>query len=130
MNVSEQWLREWVDVDCDTQQLSEQLTMAGLEVEGIEPASPGFSGVITARIETVEKHPEADKLKICQVSTGSGQDLKIVCGASNVRAGLYVALAPVGAVLPGNVTINASELKGGTSEGTLCSAQELGLSDE
>jgi len=130
MNVSEQWLREWVDVDCDTQQLSEQLTMAGLEVEGIEPASPGFSGVITARIETVEKHPEADKLKICQVSTGSGQDLKIVCGASNVRAGLYVALAPVGAVLPGNVTINASELKGVTSEGTLCSAQELGLSEE
>ncbi len=130
MNVSEQWLREWVDVDCDTQQLSEQLTMAGLEVEGIEPASPGFSGVITARIETVEKHPEADKLKICQVSTGSGQDLKIVCGASNVRAGLYVALAPVGAVLPGNVTINASELKGVISEGTLCSAQELGLSEE
>ena len=130
MNVSEQWLREWVDIDCDTQQLSEQLTMAGLEVEGIEPASPGFSGVITARIETVEKHPEADKLKICQVSTGSGQDLKIVCGASNVRAGLYVALAPVGAVLPGNVTINASELKGVISEGTLCSAQELGLSEE
>ncbi len=130
MNVSEQWLREWVDVDCDTQQLSEQLTMVGLEVEGIEPASPGFSGVITARIETVEKHPEADKLKICQVSTGSGQDLKIVCGASNVRAGLYVALAPVGAVLPGNVTINASELKGVISEGTLCSAQELGLSEE
>ncbi len=130
MNISEQWLREWIDVDCDTQQLSEQLTMAGLEVEGIESACPGFSGVITAKVETVEKHPDADKLKICQVSTGSGQSLNIVCGAANVRAGLHVALAPVGAVLPGDLTIKASELKGILSEGMLCSAQELGLAEE
>ncbi|MEE9160242.1 MAG: phenylalanine--tRNA ligase subunit beta [Gammaproteobacteria bacterium] len=130
MNISEQWLREWVDVDCDTQQLTEQLTMAGLEVEGVMPASTGFTGVIIARVETVEKHPDADKLKICHVSTGSGKNLKIVCGADNVRAGLYVALAPVGAVLPGNVTIKASELKGVLSEGMLCSAAELGLQEE
>ena len=78
MHISEQWLREWIDVDCDTQQLSEQLTMAGLEVEGYESASPGFSGVVTAKVETVEKHPDANKLKVCQVSTGSGKSIKIV----------------------------------------------------
>ena len=130
MNISEQWLREWVNVDCDIQQLTEQLTMAGLEVEGFESASPGFSGVVIARVETVEKHPDADKLNICQVSTGQEQSLKIVCGAGNVRTGLYVALAPVGAVLPGNVTIKASKLKGVLSEGMLCSAEELGLEEE
>jgi phenylalanyl-tRNA synthetase beta chain len=130
MHISEQWLREWVDVDCDTQQLTEQLTMAGLEVEGIEPAAPEFSGVITAKVESVEKHPDADKLKVCQVATGTGKSLNIVCGAANVRDGLCVALAPVGAVLPGDVTIKASELKGILSEGMLCSAQELGLAEE
>jgi len=130
MHISEQWLREWVDVDCDTQQLTEQLTMAGLEVEGIEPAAPEFSGVITAKVESVEKHPDADKLKVCQVATGTGKSLNIVCGAANVRAGLCVALAPVGAELPGDVTIKASELKGVLSEGMLCSAQELGLAEE
>ena len=130
MHISEQWLREWVDVDCDTHQLTEQLTMAGLEVEGIEPAAPEFSGVITAKVESIEKHPDADKLKICQVSTGSGQGLNIVCGAANVRAGLCVALAPIGAELPGDITIKASELKGILSEGMLCSAQELGLAEE
>ena len=130
MHISEQWLREWVDVDCDTQQLSEQLTMAGLEVEGYESASPGFSGVVTAKVETVEKHPDANKLKVCKVSTGSGKSIKIVCGAGNVRAGLCVALAPVGAVLPGDTKIKASELKKVLSEGMLCSAQELGLADE
>ncbi len=130
MNISEQWLREWVDVDCDTQQLTEQLTMAGLEVDSVIPASPEFTGVITARVDSVEQHPDAEKLKICQVSAGSIQNLKIVCGAENVRAGLYVALAPVGAVLPGNVMINASELRGVLSEGMLCSAEELGLTEE
>jgi phenylalanyl-tRNA synthetase beta chain len=130
MNISEQWLREWVDVECNTQQLTEQLTMAGLEVEGVIPASPEFTGVITARVDSVEQHPDAEKLKICQVSTSSTQSLKIVCGAKNVRAGLYVALAPVGAVLPGNVIIMASELKGVLSEGMLCSAEELGLTEE
>ena len=104
--------------------------MAGLEVEGIEPAAAEFSGVITAKVESVEKHPDADKLKICQVATGTGKSLKIVCGAANVRAGLYVALAPVGAELPGDITIKASELKGVLSEGMLCSAQELGLAEE
>lgn len=127
MNISEQWLREWVNIDCDTQQLSEQLTMAGLEVETIETISPQFSGVIVAKIKAVEKHPNADKLKICQITVGSGQDLNIVCGATNVRVGLYVALAPVGASLLGDVTINACKRKGVLSEGILCSVQELGL---
>lgn len=130
MKISEQWLREWVNPDIDTQQLAEQLTMAGLEVEEIVSASPGFSGVVTARVDAVEIHPDADKLKICQVNTGSGQNLVIVCGADNVRVGLSVALAPVGAVLPGNITIKANDLKGVTSEGMLCSARELGLAEE
>ena len=130
MKISEQWLREWVNPDIDTQQLAEQLTMAGLEVEEIVSASPGFSGVVTARVDAVEKHPDADKLKVCHVNTGSGQNLVIVCGADNVRVGLYVALAAVGAVLPGNITIKASDLKGITSEGMLCSARELGLAEE
>ena len=130
MKISEQWLREWVNPDIDTQQLAEQLTMLGLEVEELVSASPGFSGVVTARVDAVEKHPDEDKLNICQVSTGPEQNLKIVCGAGNVRTGLYVALAPVGAVLPGNVTIKASELKGVLSEGMLCTAEELGLAEE
>ena len=130
MKISEQWLREWVNPDIDTQQLAEQLTMAGLEVEEIVSASPGFSGVVTARVDAVEKHPDVDKLKVCHVNTGSGQNLVIVCGADNVRVGLYVALAAVGAVLPGNITIKASDLKGITSEGMLCSARELGLAEE
>ena len=130
MKISEQWLREWVNPDIDTQQLAEQLTMAGLAVEEIVSASPGFSGVVTARVDAVEKHPDADKLKVCHVNTGSGQNLVIVCGADNVRVGLYVALAAVGAVLPGNITIKASDLKGISSEGMLCSARELGLAEE
>ena len=130
MKISEQWLREWVNPDIDTQQLAEQLTMAGLEVEEIVSASPGFSGVVTARVDAVEIHPDADKLKVCHVNTGTEQNLVIVCGADNVRVGLSVALAPVGAVLPGNITIKASDLKGVTSEGMLCSARELGLAEE
>ncbi|MEE8233619.1 MAG: phenylalanine--tRNA ligase subunit beta, partial [Gammaproteobacteria bacterium] len=130
MKISEQWLREWVNPDIDTQQLAEQLTMAGLEVEELTSASPGFSGVVTARVDAVENHPDADKLKVCHVNTGSEQSLVIICGADNVRVGLYVALAPVGAVLPGNITIKPSDLKGITSEGMLCSARELGLAEE
>ncbi len=130
MNISEQWLREWVDVSCDTQELGEKLTMAGLEVEGIVSAAPEFSGVITARVEAVEQHSDANKLKVCEVSIGTGKSLKIVCGANNVRAGLHVALATVGAVLPGSIAIKASKLRGVVSEGMLCSAQELGLGKE
>jgi len=130
MKISEQWLREWVNPDIDIQQLAEQLTMAGLEVEELTSASPGFSGVVTARVDAVEKHPDADKLKICHVNTGSEQSLVIVCGADNVRVGLSVALAPVGAVLAGDITIKPSDLKGITSEGMLCSARELGLAEE
>jgi phenylalanyl-tRNA synthetase beta chain len=130
MKISEQWLRDWVNPDINTQQLAEQLTMAGLEVEKISSASPGFSGVVVARVDAVEKHPDADRLKVCHVNTGSGQVHVIVCGAGNVRVGLYAALAPVGAVLPGNIAIKSSDLKGVTSEGMLCSARELGLAEE
>ena len=130
MKISEQWLRDWVNPDIDTQQLTEQLTMAGLEVEDITSASPGFSGVVVARVDVVEKHPDADRLMVCHVNTGSGQAHVIVCGADNVRVGLYVVLAPVGAVLPGNITIKSSDLKGVTSEGMLCSTKELGLAEE
>jgi phenylalanyl-tRNA synthetase beta chain len=124
------WLREWVDFSWDAQELARRLTDSGFEVEGIEPAAPDFSGVVVAQIISIEPHPEADKLRICQVaaSTAPGAaTTQIVCGAANARAGLKVPLATVGAVLPGDVNIKAARLRGVESAGMLCSAKELGL---
>jgi phenylalanyl-tRNA synthetase beta chain len=103
--------------------------MAGLELEALEPAAPAFSGVVVGEILTAEKHPQADKLRVCRVSTGQGEPLQIVCGASNARAGLKSALAVVGAKLPGDLPIKAAKLRGVESAGMLCSAKELGLAD-
>jgi phenylalanyl-tRNA synthetase beta chain len=103
--------------------------MAGLELEALEPAAPAFSGVVVGEILTGEKHPQADKLRVCRVSTGQGEPLQIVCGASNARAGLKSALAVVGAKLPGDLAIKAAKLRGVESAGMLCSAKELGLAD-
>lgn len=131
MKISEQWLREWVKLNADPQQISEQLTMAGLEVEGITPVKPKFSGVVTALVEKVEAHTDTEKLKICQISTGTGQQpIQVVCGADNVRTGLCVALAQVGAVLPGVEELKPVELHNVLSKGMLCSAAELGLSEK
>jgi phenylalanyl-tRNA synthetase beta chain len=103
--------------------------MAGLELEALEPAAPMFTGVGVAEILSAEKHPQADKLRVCRVATGQGEPLQIVCGAPNARAGLKTALAIVGAKLPGDLTIKAAKLRGVDSAGMLCSAKELGLAE-
>jgi len=126
MRISEKWLREWVNPAVSTQQLADTLTMAGLEVDGIEPAAPKFSGVVIAKVVEVKAHPDAKKLHVCQVDDGAGEMTNVICGASNVRENLIVAFAKVGAVLP-NVKIEAKELRGVKSFGMLCSASELGL---
>ncbi len=129
MKFSEQWLREWVNPAVDTETLCEQLTMAGLEVDGMEPAAPEFSGVVVGEVLEAEQHPNADKLRLCTVSTGENTH-QIICGAPNARAGIKVAVAEVGAVLPGNFKIKKAKLRGVESLGMLCSDSELGLSDE
>ncbi len=121
------WLAEWVDVPWDAAELSRRLTASGFEVEGTAPAAPAFTGVVVARITAIAAHPDADKLRVCQVDAG-GETLQIVCGAPNARAGLKAPLARVGAVLPGELRIKSAKLRGVASAGMLCSARELGLS--
>ena len=130
MQFPESWLRAWADPDIDTAELSHRLTMAGLEVEEAEPFAPPFSGVVVARIVEVQPHPDADKLRVCQVDDGSGAPLQIVCGAPNAAAGLVVPLARVGAELPGDMRIGPVKMRGVESMGMLCSARELGLSQD
>lgn len=131
MKFSEQWLREWVNPDLTTEQLGHQLTMAGLEVDAIEPVAPEHSGVVIGKIISIERHPDADKLQVCQVDVGelSDQPLQIVCGAENARKDLLVACAMIKAVLPGDFKIKKSKLRGVQSFGMLCSEKELGLAD-
>jgi len=133
MKISEKWLRTWVNPAISTGEMVEQLTMAGLEVDGTEAAAGEFTDVVVARVESVEKHPDADKLSVCRVSDGE-DTLQIVCGAANVRAGLSVALARVGAVLTAkdNETykIKPAKLRGVASAGMLCSEKELGLAEQ
>ena len=130
MKFSEAWLREWVNPKLDTQQLAEQLTMAGLEVDSVEPVAAGFSGVVVAEVLSVETHPDADKLRVCQVAVGGDAPLQIVCGAPNVCAGMKAPLATVGGRMPDDMKIRKAKLRGIVSHGMLCSARELGLSDE
>jgi phenylalanyl-tRNA synthetase beta chain len=129
MRIPYSWLTEWVSVPWSPKELGSRLTMAGLELEALEPAAPMFTGVAVAEILTAEQHPHADKLRVCRVSIGQGEPLQIVCGASNARAGLKSALAVVGAKLPEELTIEAAKLRGVESAGMLCSAKELGLAD-
>ncbi|MCK0106833.1 phenylalanine--tRNA ligase subunit beta [Marinobacter sp. S0848L] len=128
MKFSEQWLREWVNPSIDSQALMDQITMAGLEVDGFEPVAGEFSGVIVGEVVSVEAHPDADKLRVCQVSNGE-ETVQVVCGAPNVREGLKVPFAEVGAVLPGNFKIKKAKLRGQPSQGMLCSESELALSE-
>jgi len=130
MKVPYSWLVEWVDVPWSAPELGSRLTMAGFELDALEAAPPQFTKVIVAEIVTAERHPQADKLQVCRVSTGEGgESLQIVCGASNARAGLKTALAMVGASLPGVAEIKATKLRGVESFGMLCSAKELGLAE-
>ncbi len=129
MKFSEKWLRQWVNPDITAEQLAEQLTMAGLEVESVTPCADEFSGVVVGEIIECAKHPDADKLSVCKVDIGDGALHPIVCGGDNVRVGLKIALATVGAVLPGDFKIKKSTLRGEPSHGMICSARELGIED-
>jgi phenylalanyl-tRNA synthetase beta chain len=129
MRVPYTWLAEWTELPWEPAELGRRLTMSGFELEALEPAAPPFSGVVVAEILAAERHPQADKLQVCRVSTGRGVPLQIVCGASNARAGLKSALALVGAQLPGDVTIGGAKLRGVESQGMLASARELGLAE-
>ena len=129
MRFSEAWLREWVDPDVGTQELADQLSMAGLEVDSVEPAAPPFNGVVVGHVLACEKHPDADKLNVCQVDIGSGETQQIVCGAKNVAAGQKVPVATVGARLSPDFRIKKAKLRGVPSNGMICSASELGLAE-
>ncbi len=128
MKISVQWLRTWVDLPVDNATLASQLTLAGLEIEAIEPVANPFSGIVAGRVLSVAPHPAADRLQVCQVEVGETEPLSIVCGASNVRVGMTAPCARIGAVLPDGTRIKRSKLRGVESHGMLCSATELGLS--
>ncbi|CAH0990741.1 Phenylalanine--tRNA ligase beta subunit [Sinobacterium norvegicum] len=128
MKLSEQWLREWVNPAVATQEMCDQLTMAGLEIDGFEAAAAAFSGVVVGEIVGCEQHPDADKLRVCQVSDGAEQ-FQVVCGAPNARVGIKIPFAKVKAVLPGDFKIKKAKLRGVESFGMLCADDELGLSD-
>ncbi len=128
MRFNEAWLREWVNPAIDTETLVQQLTMAGLEVDAVEPAAPAFTGVVVGQVESCEPHPDADKLSVCQVTNGA-DTVQVVCGAPNVRVGLKMPFAQVGAVLPDDFKIKKAKLRGQESNGMLCGASELGLED-
>jgi len=130
MKFSEQWLRSWVNPPVSTDELVEQLTMAGLEVDSVERLDEGLSDLRVGEVVALEKHPDADKLRVCRVSLGAGEPLQVVCGAPNVAVGGKYPLAPVGARLPGDFKIKKSKLRGVESFGMLCSAKELGLSED
>jgi phenylalanyl-tRNA synthetase beta chain len=129
MQFSEAWLREWVDPNVTTEELSDQLSMAGLEVESVQPVAPEFNGVVVGTVLSKEQHPDADKLSVCGVDVGGEEQLQIVCGAKNVAANMKVPVAIVGARLPGDFRIKKAKLRGVQSMGMICSASELGLAD-
>ncbi|MEO6118563.1 MAG: phenylalanine--tRNA ligase subunit beta, partial [Methylotenera sp.] len=129
MQFSENWLRSLVNTDLDSEALSHALTMAGLEVEDMQPVAATFNKVVVAKILSAEKHPDADRLQICKVDVGLAEPLQIVCGASNARAGLIAPCAMVGAELPG-ISIKQAKVRGIESFGMMCSSKELGISAE
>ena len=129
MNISTRWIREWASPDVSDSELSETLTMAGLEVDRIAPVAPHFEGLVVGQVVSCEKHPDADKLSLCQVNIGSGSNLQIICGAPNVKKDLKVVVATVGSVLPSGLKIKRAKLRGVESNGMLCSESEIGLSD-
>jgi phenylalanyl-tRNA synthetase beta chain len=130
MKFAESWLREWVDPKLDTEALGHKLTMAGHEVNSIESQGEGLSGVVIAEVLEVTKHPNADRLSVCQVSTGEGKPVEVVCGAPNVVAGMKSPLASPGTRLPDGTKLRRTKIRGVESNGMLCSAIELGLGDE
>ena len=130
MKISENWLRTWVNPAIDSETLSDQLTMLGLEVDELAPVAKPFTGVVVGEVLTVEQHPDADRLRVTTVNIGSGEPLQIVCGAPNVRAGMKAPVAMIGAVLPGDFKIKKGKLRGVESQGMLCGASEIDLEDK
>jgi len=130
MKFSENWLRTWINPALSSAELAHALTMAGLEVEALEPVAPAFNNVVVAEVLEVVKHPNADRLNVCQVNIGEVQPLTIVCGAANVAVGARVPCARIGAVLPGNFAIKQAKVRNVESFGMLCSAKELGLAED
>jgi len=140
MNISYRWLTRYVDHDWTPDELAEELTMAGLEVETVEPIGQYLDGVVVGHIQTVREHPNADKLVLCDVDLGNGEPVQIACGAPNVAEGQKAPVAPVGTTLnlpdPDDpetrveIDIEARALRGEDSHGMICSEDELGLSDD
>ncbi|MEK8132335.1 phenylalanine--tRNA ligase subunit beta [Paenibacillus filicis] len=131
MNVSYQWLAQYVDIaDFTAGELAEKLTRSGIEVDIVESRNKGVTGVVVGYVTSKEKHPDADKLNVCKVDVGTGEELQIVCGAKNVDAGQKVPVATVGAKLPDGLNIKRAKLRGVESQGMICSAKELGLNDK
>lgn len=130
MKVSTSWLSDYISLDGVTaDELATKITAAGIEIDGVERRNKGLTGIVTGYVKSKEKHPDADKLNVCIVDAGTGEDLQIVCGAKNVDAGQKVPVALVGAQLPG-LTIKKAKLRGVLSQGMICSAKELGLNDK
>src|SRR5258705_7631019 len=123
------WLREWIEVEGTPERIAESLTHAGFYVEGIESHGRSYPGVVVARVLEVSRHPNADRLSLCRVDGGAGE-VRVVCGAPNVHAGMMAPLATVGAALPGGTVIRKSKIRGEESGGMLCSARELELSED
>ncbi|MGO3918321.1 phenylalanine--tRNA ligase subunit beta [Acinetobacter venetianus] len=130
MKISENWLRTWVNPAIDSETLSDQLTMLGLEVDELAPVAKPFTGVVIGEVLTVEQHPDADRLRVTTVNIGSGEPLQIVCGAPNVHVGMKAPVATIGAVLPGDFKIKKGKLRGVESQGMLCGASEIDLEDK
>jgi len=130
MRFSYQWLKQWVQIELDANDLADKLTAAGLEVDQVRPVAASFSGVCVAEIVSCEAHPDADKLKLCQVDAGDGDKQQVVCGAPNAKAGMKIPFARIGAELAGGFKIKKAKLRGIESFGMACSAKELGLSDD
>ncbi|MBO1923545.1 phenylalanine--tRNA ligase subunit beta [Thiomicrorhabdus sp. 6S3-12] len=130
MKFSENWLRQWTNPEWNTNELAEALSLAGLEVDDVEPVAGDFNNVVVGKVISVEKHPDADKLNVTQVDVGEIEPLQIVCGAKNVVEGMKACCAKVGAVLPGDFKIKKAKLRGVPSNGMLCGATEIGLPDD
>ncbi|URN92797.1 MAG: phenylalanine--tRNA ligase subunit beta [Candidatus Pristimantibacillus lignocellulolyticus] len=131
MKVSYKWLEQYVDLSNITAaELAEMMTRGGIEIDIVEARNQGVSGVVVGYVKSKEKHPDADKLNVCKVDVGSGEELQIVCGASNVDAGQHVPVAVVGAKMPGDFKIKRAKLRGVESQGMICSAKELGVNDK
>ena len=130
MNVTLNWLKTYIDFEFSLNELAERLTMLGVEVEAIKQLGTGLDGIVVGRVDVVGRHPNADKLVLCQVDVGEAESLQIVCGAPNVREGMFAPVATIGATLPIGLTIKSAKLRGEISQGMLCSEKELGLSED